>query len=215
MESQEKPPVKIDRNYFFGILTTILALSAVAYGTIASGAINPGADEPIPEVEHWASQTSLRAFLKANVPKKTSPLPESDQNLVEGAKLYLNNCAECHGYADGKRSLTAAGLYKRPPVFVNEDWSTTDENLIYWFIDHGVRFTGMPSYRRRLAKTRNLENRHFYQAYAVFDSHSRYVLEECFTGSILTEAKNFSVFLTPSCSNFAEFRRLFHLYWPG
>jgi mono/diheme cytochrome c family protein len=138
----------MNRSFFLGILATLAISAAVAYGTIASGCINPGADEPIPEIERWAAKTSLRAYLKANVPKKDSPVPVNEQTLQDGAKLYL--CAACHGFADGKSSSIAAGLYKRPPIFVNEDWSKDDDNLIYWFIDHGVRLTGMPAYNKTL-----------------------------------------------------------------
>jgi mono/diheme cytochrome c family protein len=133
-----------------GASVAVLVLTAVAYGTVISGCINPGADEPIPDIERWAAKSSLRAYLRNNVPKKDSPIPASDENLQDGAKLYLNHCAACHGFADGKKSTIATGLYKQPPIFAKEDWSKDDDNLIYWFISHGVRLTGMPAYNKTL-----------------------------------------------------------------
>jgi len=138
--------------FLLGVAATLTMIGVAAYGTIVSGAINPGADEPIPPIERWAAKSSLRAYLHNNVPKKTSPVPLNDQSLQDGAKLYLNNCALCHGFADGKASTTAAGLYKRPPLFAKEDWSQDDDNLIYWFINHGVRLTGMPAYNKTLSE---------------------------------------------------------------
>jgi len=133
-----------------GLVIALPIFAATTYGVVASGCINPGADEAIPPIERWAAKTSLRAYLKANVPKKNNPVPVTDENLQEGAKLYLNNCATCHGFADKKRSDTALGLYKDPPLFVNEDWSKDDDNKVYWFISHGVRLTGMPAYNKTL-----------------------------------------------------------------
>jgi len=133
-----------------GFLIALLVFAATAYGVVASGVINPGADEKIPPLERWAAKTSLRAYLKNNVPKKNSPVPVTDESLHDGAKLYLNHCASCHGFADAKKSTTAAGLYKGPPLFAKEDWSKDDDNLIYWFISHGVKLTGMPAYNKTL-----------------------------------------------------------------
>lgn len=133
-----------------GAVVTLLLLAAATAGLVCSGVINPGADEQIPPIESWAAKTSLRAYLHNNVPKKDSPVPANDENIQKGAQLYLNHCASCHGYADAKKSSTAAGLYKRPPIFAKEDWSKDDDNLIYWFISHGVRLTGMPAYNKTL-----------------------------------------------------------------
>ncbi|MBS1994080.1 MAG: cytochrome c [Cyanobacteria bacterium SZAS LIN-2] len=138
------------RGILLGLLISLLLFALSAYVIVTSGCINPGADEPIPDIERWAAKSSLRAYLKSNVPKKNSPVPVTDANLQDGARLYLNHCASCHGFADAKMSTTAEGLYKRPPIFAKEDWSKDDDNLIYWFINHGVRLTGMPAYNKTL-----------------------------------------------------------------
>jgi mono/diheme cytochrome c family protein len=140
----------MNRSFFLGATVTMLALVAVAYATVISGCINPGADEATPPLERWAAKSSLRAYLHNNVPKKNSPVEASEENLQEGTRLYLNHCAVCHGFADSKMSTIASGLYKRPPIFAKEDWSKDDDNLIYWFINHGVRLTGMPAYNKTL-----------------------------------------------------------------
>ena len=140
----------MNRSLFIGAAAMLAVILALAYGTIISGSINPGADEPTPQLERWAAKSSLHAYLNANVPKKSSPVAASDENLQEGAQLYLNHCAVCHGFADGKMSSIASGLYRRPPIFAKEDWSKDDDNLIYWFINHGVRLTGMPAYNQTL-----------------------------------------------------------------
>jgi mono/diheme cytochrome c family protein len=139
------------RGILLGILATLLVGLGIAYGVVSSGVINPCADEPIPPLERWAAKTSLRAYLKSNTPKTENPLKaSSNEELKAGAKLYINNCAFCHGYANGSTSKTANGLYRRPPVIAKEDWSQDADGLVYWFIDHGVKLTGMPAYNKTL-----------------------------------------------------------------
>lgn len=135
-----------------GTLATVLFGVAIAYGVINSGAINPVADEPIPPMERWAAKTSLRAYLKSHTPQTTNPFqPSSVEHLKAGAKLYVENCAFCHGYANGSTSKTAEGLYRKPPVIAKEDWSEDADGLVYWFIDHGVKLTAMPAYGKTLS----------------------------------------------------------------
>jgi len=134
-----------------GFAATVLLGIATAYGIVISGAISPCADEPIPPLERWAAKTSLHAYLKNNTPKTENPLKASStEDLKSGAKLYINNCAFCHGYANGSTSKTANGLYRRPPSIAKEDWSEESDGLVYWFIDRGVKLTGMPSYNKTL-----------------------------------------------------------------
>lgn len=136
-----------------GVVATCLLLLATAYGIIVTGVISPRADEPIPPLERWAAKTSLRAYLKKNLPKTENPLKASSElDLKAGAKLYVDNCAFCHGYANGSTSKTANGLYRKPPMIAGEDWSQDEDALVYWFIDRGVKLTGMPSYRKTLTE---------------------------------------------------------------
>lgn len=133
-----------------GVMFALLVLLGGFFCVLSSGSINPGADQPIPAVERWAAKTSIRAFLKKNTPETKNPLPITDANLLAGCKLYLNNCAVCHGLADGNTTRIAEGFYKSAPQFSNEDWSKDADGLLYWFIEHGVRLTAMPAYSRTL-----------------------------------------------------------------
>lgn len=140
---------------FSGILVgaagAVLLLVAIIYGIIVTGVINPSASDETPALERWAAKTSLRAYLKTNTPQTTNPLKASSAaDLKAGAQLYVHNCAFCHGYANGSTSKTASGLYRRPPVIVKEDWSEDEDGKVYWFIDRGVKLTGMPSYNKTL-----------------------------------------------------------------
>ncbi len=131
----------------------LILLSGGLLIVLNSGCVDPGADQAIPPIERWAAKTSIRAYLKGHTPATKNPLQISEMNLSTGCSLYINNCAVCHGLADGKTTKIAQGFYKSAPQFSKEDWSKDADGLVYWFIEHGVRLTAMPAYNATLSDT--------------------------------------------------------------
>lgn len=138
------------KGFLGGVVATLLTVSLIGYLILSSGSINPSADEEIPDWERWMAKTSIRAYLKRETPKTTNPLKPSTKVLNDAVYIYVNNCAVCHGFADNKETTIGKGLYKKPNLFADEDWSEDPDGLVYWFIDHGVKLTGMPSFKKTL-----------------------------------------------------------------
>jgi hypothetical protein len=59
------------------------------------------------------------------------------------------HCAICHGTAKGDPSASpvAKGLYPRPPQLATDGVENDPENFSFWKIKHGIRWTGMPSWK--------------------------------------------------------------------
>jgi len=76
----------------------------------------------------------------------------TDDNLIAGIKLYGQHCAICHGTAKGDplASPVAKGLYPRPPQLAAEGVEDDPEAFSFWKIKHGIRWTGMPSWKQTL-----------------------------------------------------------------
>jgi mono/diheme cytochrome c family protein len=132
--------------FFLGALTVILIASAGGYLLLGSGLIPANADATPSAFEKWAARTSLRATIAREMPTGDAPIPASDENLRAGMKLYGEHCAVCHGYADGKPTYTAQGLFQKPPQLAEHGVGRDPLGAIYWKIAHGIRFTGMPAY---------------------------------------------------------------------
>ena len=58
----------------------------------------------------------------------------------------------CHGSAKGDvaASPIAKGLYQKPPQFATEGVEDDPEGVSFWKIKHGIRLTGMPSFKDAL-----------------------------------------------------------------
>jgi len=104
-------------------------------------------------LEGWAAQTSLRATLAREAPAGPNPVELTDSNLIAGIQLYGDHCAICHGTAKGAASASpvAKGLYPAPPQLASEGVEDDPEGVSFWKIQHGIRWTGMPSWTGALS----------------------------------------------------------------
>lgn len=141
------------RAFFLGVIVTILAAAACIYLLLAKGLIPASADSgPLP-LESWAARTSLHAALTQDAPRTANPVPLTDANLIAGIQLYGQHCAICHGTAAGDASTSpvAKGLYPKPPQLATDGVEDDQEGATYWKIAHGIRWTGMPSWKATLS----------------------------------------------------------------
>ncbi len=140
------------RGFILGIVVTIIVIAVAGYIVIRSGAIPANADANPGGFELWAANTSLGATLRRESPKVPNPVPLTDANLVEGVKLYGDHCAVCHGGPAGGANPTpiARGEYPRPPQLATDGVEDDPEGVTFWKLKHGIRLTGMPSWRDTL-----------------------------------------------------------------
>ena len=136
-----------------GVALTVAAGLLGAYVFLSMGWMPANADAPPPAIEKWASRKSLHATIAREAPTTPNPVAVSDANLLAGVKLYAANCAVCHGAADGAASNIAKGLYQHAPQLGTHGVTDDEEGETYWKISHGIRMTGMPSYRAALTET--------------------------------------------------------------
>ncbi len=140
----------MSRGIVLGVVATLVVIGLALYLGIEAGMMPANADGKPSKLERWAAGTSLRATIRRDAPKGTPPLPLDDTNLLAGIRLYGENCAVCHGASDGNPSHIARGLYQKPPQFAKDGVEDDPEGVTYWKIDHGIRFTGMPSFGKSL-----------------------------------------------------------------
>jgi mono/diheme cytochrome c family protein len=137
------------RNFLLGVAATILVAALVAYGFLHTGLIAANADAKPGGFELSAANTALEAVLRRNAPRGPNPVPLTDANLVEGVRLYGAHCAVCHGTSagNGRASAIARGEYPAPPQLATDGVEDDPAGWTFWKIKHGIRLTGMPSWK--------------------------------------------------------------------
>ncbi|MGA2706797.1 MAG: c-type cytochrome [Steroidobacteraceae bacterium] len=136
-----------------GIVFTVAAAVGGVYLLVQNGLIPANADAKPSRLETWIAETSLDATLRRDAPKQDNPVALTEQNLSDGVHLFAQNCAVCHGSAQGAPSPSpiAKGLYQRPPQLATDGVEDDPEGVTFWKIKHGIRLTGMPSFRSSLS----------------------------------------------------------------
>jgi mono/diheme cytochrome c family protein len=139
--------------FAFGVLTTIGVTLLGTYVVLSLGLVPANADASPGRLETWAAGMSLDATLERDAPKGPNPVQLTDENLIAGIDLYGRHCAICHGTAAGDSSASpvAKGLYPRPPQLATDGVEDDPEGVSYWKVEHGIRWTAMPSWKGTLS----------------------------------------------------------------
>ena len=141
------------RGFLLGVLAAIVVAAVCGYVALRSGLVPANADAEPAWLEIWAANTSLDATLDREAPKGPNPVALSEDNLVAGVELYGRHCAICHGTAQGDASASpvAKSLYPQPPQLATDGVEDDPEGFSFWKIKHGIRWTGMPSWKSTLS----------------------------------------------------------------
>lgn len=89
----------------------------------------------------------------------TPPIQADEAAFVDGARIYRDQCASCHGL-HGKPSDFAKHMFPSAPAL----WEAHRNGKVvgvsddppgetYWKVENGIRLSGMPSYKSILTPT--------------------------------------------------------------
>jgi mono/diheme cytochrome c family protein len=137
--------------FILGIIVTLLVLILGGLGFATLGFFPTHANVAPPEWEHHLANAAVDASMERHAPHLTNPLPPTDQNLIDGMKLYTMNCAVCHGGLDRKPASLSNSFYPPVPNIVT-DPPDDPEWHIFFTIRTGVRYTGMPAWDKTLSE---------------------------------------------------------------
>lgn len=136
--------------FLFGFILGLVALPLCGYFYFRYGfAPVATAASPMP-FEKQLAHYALNARIEKEAPQKDSFAP-TDADFEEGAHLYRQHCAVCHGREDRVKTATAKGMFPEPPQLLVGKGVTDDRaGETYWKVSNGIRLTGMPAYRQSL-----------------------------------------------------------------
>src|SRR6185312_3415580 len=141
------------RAFFLGIVFVLVLVAVAGAVAVFNGLVPANADSPILPGEKWAAQTALRAAIDRQMVRTAPPIGPTSENLLAGIKLYGNNCIVCHGSSQGEKTNIERGFYQDATIFAKHGVEDDPEGETYWKVQHGIRWTAMPSFGKVFNET--------------------------------------------------------------
>jgi mono/diheme cytochrome c family protein len=128
------------------VLLLAIAIFAIGVGLFWITSTGMSARAKPSALEAHLGQTVRNLSIPKSARGLQNPMQTSPETLLEARRHFADHCASCHGN-DG-RGTTEMGQKLYPPVpdmTLPETQNLTDGEL-YYIIENGVRFTGMPAW---------------------------------------------------------------------
>ena len=130
------------KNFLLGVLFTLFFGLLAAFAYIRLGFIEVRADIPATRFETALLGPANRASVRRHAPEIPNPVQPTDETLLAGGKIYLNQCSGCHGELEPGKGGSASSLVPSPPQFSSVGTDYTEAQL-FWIAKHGIRHSGM------------------------------------------------------------------------
>ena len=133
------------RGYIILIVLVLLIGVAIAAGAMIlhnglSARATPTA------LEAFFAQNAHRLSIPSNARGMHNPMPASEENLNHAREHFADHCSSCHGNDGGGDTMYGKGLYPKPPDLRQSRTQNLSDGELFWIIENGVRFTGMPAF---------------------------------------------------------------------
>ena len=131
--------------------TLLILLGLVLIGTalaIAASVLHDG-------LSAKATPTKLEAFVARNarhlaIPRNArltqNPVLDSPEGQRDARLHFADHCAICHGNDGSGNTPIGECLYPKPPDLRKPATQELSDGELFWIIENGVRFTGMPAF---------------------------------------------------------------------
>jgi mono/diheme cytochrome c family protein len=84
--------------------------------------------------------------IPSNARLAQNPLLAAPEDLHDARLHFADHCAICHANDGGGQTMIGSGLYPKPPDLRLPETQNLTDGELFWIIENGVRFTGMPAF---------------------------------------------------------------------
>jgi mono/diheme cytochrome c family protein len=130
-------------------LILILVLAAIGLAVAGTASIlhdGLSARAKPSALETLLARNAHRLSIPQAAREMRNPVPATPENLRDGRLHFADHCATCHGNNGNGDSMMGKGLYPKPPDLSAAATQNLSDGELFWIIENGVRFTGMPAF---------------------------------------------------------------------
>ncbi|MDT8388667.1 MAG: cytochrome c [Thiogranum sp.] len=138
-----------ERGAGFGIAVGVAGILLIGLAiwllVVYTGAYNVAATDPHADVVRWTFNTTKHHSIKGRASDITPPEQVSEKMVSEGARIYAETCAHCHGEPGAEHEPWASNMRPEPPE-LTEAAAEWEVHEVFWIVKHGLKMTGMPAF---------------------------------------------------------------------
>jgi len=138
------------------ILLLVLAVAGMYGWSIVSRGFS-ARSEPS-SVEAFVAQRLRRLAIPSGARDARNPFPSNPEVLSAAMAHFADHCASCHGNDGSGDSDLGRGLYPKPPDMAQAATQQLTDGELYYIIENGIRFTGMPAFGEVEGNEQNKES---------------------------------------------------------
>lgn len=129
------------------IIVIALALFSVAIAIVASLLHDGLSARATPNRFEIMVARNVRHFaIPSNAQVTANPVLVSAEDLRIARLHFADHCAICHANDGGGKTMVGEGLFPKPPDLRLPATQDLSDGELFWIIENGVRFTGMPAF---------------------------------------------------------------------
>jgi mono/diheme cytochrome c family protein len=133
------------------LILVLLVLAVGVIGFVAFSFLHNGvsAKATPTSLEVMMARKARHMALPSAARTLTNPVAISEENLRDGRLHFADHCAICHANDGSCDTMMGSGLYPKPPDLRLAETQKLSDGELFWIIENGVRFTGMPAFSSR------------------------------------------------------------------
>jgi mono/diheme cytochrome c family protein len=145
------------RNRIRYLVVMIVLIAIVTAGIYVLSRGFSAKDEPS-AIEAFIARRLRLLAIPRHAHELPNPIKGNPDVLARATEHFADHCASCHGN-DGKGgTLIGRGLYPKPPDMSQAATQQLTDGELYYIIENGVRFTGMPGFAEQTGNDQDLES---------------------------------------------------------
>jgi cytochrome c553 len=133
------------RDALITIAVLIVIVWAVAYTRVRAGGLSAEAEPG--EVERAIASRLVRLSIPSDAKQKKNPFGTDSTIWRTAADHYGDHCAACHGSDGHGKTDLGENMYPKTPDLTDQAVQRLSDGELFYIIQNGVRWTGMPSWK--------------------------------------------------------------------
>jgi mono/diheme cytochrome c family protein len=134
------------RGASFSSVVLFLLVCAVALGAFVIVRHGVSARDQPTQAEIFVARRLRHLAIPVSARQMANPVPATADIVKAGMEHFADHCAICHGNDGSGDTEMGRNLYPKAPDMRKEETQSLSDGELYYIIENGIRFTGMPAW---------------------------------------------------------------------